>query len=114
MAPTPSPHQAPHSEENDTSYSLPRIIQISTTATVVSALFLTVGILGLAWALYTLYRAVTPWGSYSGDTLQALAPVILIAAFFVLLCFAFSTLMRAIAEAIFVITDIEENTRTRQ
>ena len=110
---TASPvEHSPGSEKDGTSYNLPRLVRISTTASIVSGLFLLLGVLGLAWALYTLYRAITPWGMYTGDTIQAITPAILIAAFFILQCFGFSTVMRAIAEAIFVIRDIEENTRS--
>ena len=113
MASTHLPEQSPRPEDDGSSYSLPRLIRISTTASLISGLFLVLGIIGLAWVLYTLYRAVTPWGPYTGDTIQAITPAILIAAFFILQCFGFSTLMRAIAEAIFVIIDIEENTRSQ-
>jgi hypothetical protein len=89
-------------------------MRISTTASIVSGSFLVLGVIGLAWALYTVYRALTPWGVYTVDTIKAVTPVILIAVFLVLQCFAFSTLMRAISEAVFVIRDIEENTRTQR
>ena len=101
----------PGSEEDGTSYNLSRLIRISTAASVVSGLFLVLRFLGLAWALYTLYRAITPWGVYTSDTIQPITPALLVATFFILQCFGFSIVMRTIGEAIFVIRDIEENTR---
>jgi Zn-dependent protease with chaperone function len=111
MTTAQQPAQAPRPQDDDTSYSPPRLTSISTTASVVSALFVALGVLGTAWVLYTIYQAMTPWGPHAGETILAIAPVMLIAILFILLCFGLSTVMRAISEAIFVFMDIEENTR---
>ena len=110
MAATSTPPQPAVAPEGDgASYNLARLLRVSASASLVSWLFAIVGLLGLAWGIYTFYKAYVPWGPR--DSIAEMAPAVLIVAFLVLQCFFFSTLMRAVSESVFVIRDIEENTR---
>ena len=103
----PQPKSAP--EADGASYNLGRLLRVSANATLISWLFAIVGVLGSAWGIFALYTTYIPWGPR--DSIAEMAPGVLIVAFFVLQCFFFSVLMRAVAESVFVIRDIEENTR---
>jgi hypothetical protein len=112
MATTPSPQPSVPTENNGASYSFTRLLRVTSNASLLSGFFILLGFLGVAWALFTLYKALTPWGAYASDTIQAIAPVILLVSLLILQCFAFAVLMQAIAEGLFIIRDIEENTRS--
>ena len=111
MTPTASP-PAPPSEpgNNGTSYSESRILRISGAASLLSWFFAILGVFALIWGLYLLSDKIVNWASY--DTVFSIVLPILLAAFLTLQCFFFSTIMRAISEGIFMLRDIEENTRS--
>jgi hypothetical protein len=107
---TPFKSDAPP-EVDGSSYDLPRLLRISSHANILSWIFAIVGWVGVAWGLYTLYNAYIPWGR--GDSIPEMVIAVLIVSFLILQCFFFSLLSRAVAEGLFAIRDIEDNTRTR-
>jgi hypothetical protein len=112
MASTMQPATPDASSEDGTSYNVSRLIRVSTSAAVLSWLFAILGLVGLAWALYSLYTMVTGWGPY--DTAAESLPSFLVIAFLLLQCFFFSIISRAVSESMFILRDIEENTRSHQ
>ena len=98
------------SPEDGTSYNLGRVMRISGSATALSWLFGLIGLLGLAWAAYSLYSTIKGWGPY--DTVTDSLVQYLVIAFLLFQCFFFSVLSRAVSESLFILRDIEENTRS--
>ena len=96
----------------ETSYEPSRLIRISSNATLLSWLFLLIALLSLALALYLAVDAVVNWSPHANVAgfLVAALPV----AFLIQLCVSCAICMGALSEGLFLLRDIEENTRPTQ
>lgn len=112
MADSSIPRGTPGSEVDHTSYELSKIIRISGHASLLSWLFATVGVLGLGLAAYGLFNTIAHWQPY--DSVTEVARFSLFISFLLLICFGSSVTMRALAEGLLLLRDIEENARRRE
>jgi hypothetical protein len=112
MADVSSPRGEPDLGSENTSYDLSKVIRISAHASLLSWLFAGVGVIGLAFAAYGLFTTIAHWEPY--DQVTEVILFSLIISFLLLVCFGSSVMMRAIAEGLLLLRDVEESARERR
>jgi hypothetical protein len=101
---------APIEHEVTTYFDPKRMLKICSLCDAVSILFLILAVLLFTYGIWLLIHCVASVGSLYVFVVQNI-PVALLFVFFTLLCLFFWVFLRALSEGLFILMDIQDNTR---
>jgi hypothetical protein len=97
-------------QEEITYFDPKRLLRICSICDAISNLFLVLAVLLFIYGLWLFIQSVVAMGSLGSFAIQAL-PLVLLFGFFTLLSLFFWMFLRAISEGLFLLMDIQDNTR---